>query len=87
MSDDAEHDITFGQPLRDNNSTLIWIDDPDDAGSRIKIIVESRAAVVQLLEEHLNRDGGDFRMVSDLGPPAPAQPAPVARGACRGSFD
>ena len=66
---------------------LIWINDPDNAGNQIKIIVESRAAVVQLLEEHLNRDGGNFRMVNDLGPPAPAQPAPVARGARRRSFD
>ena len=87
MSNDAEHDVTVGQPLRDLNSKLIWINDPDDEASRIQIIVKHRDAVVRLLEEHLNRNGGNFHMVADLGEPAPEQPAPVRRGGRRRSFD
>ena len=60
MSDDAEHDTTIGQPLRDANSKFVWVDDPEDDRERIKIIVERRTSVVRSLEEHLNRNGGDF---------------------------
>ena len=87
MSDDAEHDTSIGQPLRDANSKFIWINDPDDPGERVKIIVESRDKVVQLLEEHLNRNGGTFRMVPDLGEPVAEAAAPAARGGRRRSFD
>ena len=87
MSEQAEHDITVGQPLRDLNSKFVWVNDPDNTGDRIKIIVESRDDVVQLLEEHLNRNGGTFRMVPDLGEPVAEQPAPVARSGRQRSFD
>ena len=70
-------DITIGQPLRDRNSKCVWVDDPDNAGERIKIIVERRNDVVQLLEEHLNRNGGDFHMAPDLGDPVPAEEQPA----------
>ena len=80
-------DVTVGQPLRNLNSKLIWINDPDDEASRIQIIVERRDAVVRPLEEHLNRNGGNFHLVADLGAPAPAQPAPVVRGGHCRSFD
>ena len=83
----AATDVAVGQRLRDLNSKLIWVDDPNNAGERIQIIVERRANVVRLLEEHLNRNGGNHHMVADLGAPAPEAPAPVRRGGRRRSFD
>ena len=75
------------QPLRDLNSKCVWVDDPDNDGERIKIIVERRNDAVQLLEEHLNRNGGDFHVVADLGEPVEEEPAPAPRGGRRRSFD
>ena len=67
--------------------SLDWIDDPDNAGDRVKIAVENRPEVVLPLEEHLNRNAGNYHMAADLGEPVPEQPAPVARGGRRRSFD
>ena len=87
MSEQAEHDMTVGQRLRNLNLKFIWVNDPANTGDRIKIIVEKRPEVVRLLEEHLNRNGGDYHMVADLGEPVEEEPAPAPRGGRRRSFD
>ena len=88
MADDADDDMAVGQPLRQANSRFVWANDPNNNGQRIKVIVESRPGVVQLIEEHLNRNGDNYRLAQDLGPPPPVAQAPVVRGrGRRRSFD
>ena len=79
--------------MRQANSKLVWANDPQ-TGQRIQVIVdiqvivESRPGVVQLIEEHLNRNGGNCHMAQDLGPPPPVVQAPVVRRrGRRRSFD
>ena len=50
--------------------------------------VESRPGVIQLIEQHLNRNGDNYRVAQDLGPPPPVVQAPVVRRrGGRRSFD
>ena len=64
-----------------------FYNESDDKVENVPIILPEVAEVVQPLEEHLNRNGGTFRVAPDLGEPVAEQPAPVARGGHRRSFD
>ena len=87
MAGNEPDDDRIGRPLRERNSRLIWANDPS-AGQRVQVIVESRPGVIQLIEQHLNRNGDNHRMAQDLGPPPPVVQAPVARRrGRRRSFD
>ena len=65
MAENDAEDDRIGKPLRQANSKLVWANDPN-TGQRIQVIVESRPGVVQLIEEHLNRNGGDCHMAHHL---------------------
>ena len=87
MAGNEADDVRVGRPLRERNSRLIWVNDPS-AGERVQVIVESRPGVIQLIEQHLNRNGDNYRMAQDLGPPPPvAQAPPDCRRGRRRSFD
>ena len=79
MAENDEEDERVGKPLRQANLKLIWVNDPANTGQRIQVIVKSRPGVVQLIEEHLNRNGDACHMAEDLGPPPPVAQAPVVR--------
>ena len=87
MAGNEADDDRVGRPLCERNSRLIWVNDPS-TGERVQVIVESRPGVIQLIEQHLNRNGDNYRMAQDLGPPPPVAQAPaVRRRGRRRSFD